>query len=130
MPSSSQPSRRVLLIGDSSLLKEGVASLLMAELNLEVSDVTYTDDTTFVQDILRVRPEVVVLKETPALDLARFFQLLRDVPFEEALRVIVVHVEDKALDVYEKKRVIPKRSQDLVRLIRGASRHANPPRPS
>jgi hypothetical protein len=110
------------------LLKEGVASLLMAELNLEVSDITYTDDTSFVQDILRVRPEVVVLKETPSLDLARFFRLLREVPFEEALRVIVVHVEDKALDVYERQRVIPAHSRDLVELIRrGATHPDNPP---
>jgi hypothetical protein len=120
----------VLLIGDSSLLKEGVASLLMAELNLEVENVTYTDDTTFVQDILRVQPEVVVLKETLSLDLTHFFKLLRDIPFEEALRVIVVHLEDKALDVYEKQRVIPKRSQDLVRLIRGAARHSDSRLPS
>lgn len=118
MLTSPQSSRRVLLIGDSSLLKEGLASLLMAELNLEVSDITYTDDTAFVEAVLRVRPEVVVLKETPSLNLARFFQLLRDVPFEQALRVIVISVEDKALDVYEKQRVIPTRSKDLVNLIR------------
>ena len=118
MPTSSQLSRRVLLIGDDSLLTEGVAGLLMAELNLNVSDLTYTDDTTFVEAIQRLKPEVVVLKETPLLDLARFFHLLRDVPFEEALRVIVIREDDRALDVYERQHVIPTRSQDLVALIR------------
>jgi len=130
MSTSSQPFRRVLLIGDASLLKEGVASLLMADLDLEVSDITYTNDTAFVEAIQRVRPEVVVLKETPSLGLARFFRLLRDVPFEPALRVIVLHVEDKRLDVYEKQRVIPTRSKDLVNLIRRGSPHSDSPRTS
>lgn len=125
MSTSSQPFRRVLLIGDSSLPKEGVARLLMTELNLEVSNITYTDDTAFVEAIQRVQPEVVVLKETPLLGLARFFQLLRDVPFEPALRVIVLHVEDKTLDVYEKQRVVPTRSKDLINLIRRGSPHSN-----
>jgi len=125
MSTSSQPFRRVLLIGDSSLPKEGVVRLLMTELNLEVSNITYTDDTAFVEAIQRVQPEVVVLKETPSLGLARFFQLLRDVPFEPALRVIVLHVEDKTLDVYEKQRVVPTRSKDLINLIRRGSPHSN-----
>ena len=127
MSTSSQPFRRVLLIGDSSLLKEGVARLLMADLNLEVSDITYTNDTAFAEAIQRVRPEVVVLKETPSLGLARFFRLLRDVPLEPALRVIVLHVEDKGLDVYEKQRVIPTRSKDLVNLIRRGPPHSGSP---
>jgi chemotaxis response regulator CheB len=127
MPTAPQPSRRVLLIGDSSLLHKGVASLLMAELNLEVSDIIFTDDVAFVEAIQRLQPEVVVLKETPSLDVARFFRLLRDVPFEQALRVIVVHVEDRALDVYEKQRVVPTQSKDLVNLIRRGSSHSNSP---
>ncbi len=127
MSTASQPFRRVLLIGDTSVLKEGVARLLMADLNLEVSDMTYTNDTAFAEAIQRVRPEVVVLKETPSLGLVRFFRLLRDVPLEPALRVIVLHVEDKGLDVYEKQRVIPTRSKDLVNLIRRGSPHSDPP---
>ncbi len=71
--------------------------------------------------ILRLQPEVVVLKETPLLDLARFFHLLRNVAFKEALRVIVIREDDTALDVYEKQHMIPTRSQDLVALIRRGS---------
>jgi chemotaxis response regulator CheB len=127
MPTVSQPSRRVLLIGDSSLLQEGVAGLLMTELNLEVSDITFTDDRAFVEAIRRLQPEVVVLKETPSLDVARFFRLLRDVPFEQALRVIVVRVEDTALDMYEKQRVCLTQSKDLVNLIRRGSSQSNLP---
>jgi DNA-binding NarL/FixJ family response regulator len=114
----------VLLIGDSTLLQEGVASLLTTELNLEVSDITYTNDTAFVQAMRNLQPEVVVLKESPALSLARFFQLLRDVPLEQTVRVIVLHVEDKVLDVYEKRRVIPRQSKDLVNLIRRGASHS------
>jgi hypothetical protein len=118
MSTSSRTPRRVLVIGDNTLLQEGIASSLMAELNLEVSDITYTSDTAFVEVIQDIRPEVVVLKESPSLNLARFFRLMRNVPFEQALRVIVPHVEDKTLDVYEKQRVIPTQSKDLVGLIR------------
>jgi DNA-binding NarL/FixJ family response regulator len=126
MSPSSQTSRRVLVIGDSTLLQEGIASLLMAELGLEVSNITYTSDTAFVQVIRDIQPEVVVLKESPSLNLARFFRLLRNVPFEQALRVIVLHVEDKTLDVYEKQRVIPTQSKDLVDLIRQGSSRSGP----
>lgn len=127
MPAAPQPSRRVLLIGDSSLLHAGVASLLMAELNLEVSDINFTDGMAFVEAIQRLQPEVVVLKETPSLDLARFFRLLRNVSFEQTLRVIVVRVEDMALDMYEKQRVVLTQSKDLVNLIRLGSSHSNSP---
>lgn len=120
MPRSSSASRRVLLIGDSSVLTEAIAMWLMSELNLEVSGLTYTDERAFVDAVRRVRPEVVVLIETPSLDPARFYQLLHSLPFEQALRAIVVHQDNQPLDVFDRQRVMPTGSQDIVRLIRGS----------
>jgi chemotaxis response regulator CheB len=110
----------VLLIGDSSVLTEAIAMWLMSELNLEVSGLTYTDERAFVDAVRRVRPEVVVLIETPSLDPARFYQLLHSLPFEQALRAIVVHQDNQPLDVFDRQRVMPTGSQDIVRLIRGS----------
>ena len=115
--------QRVLIIGDDSLLAVGLEHLLILEFNLQVSTITYSDPAQFVQDIQRLQPDVVLLVETPELNLARFFELLRDVPLHDTLRVIVIHLENSLVDVYEKQRVMQvmtTQAQDLLNLIRGA----------
>jgi DNA-binding NarL/FixJ family response regulator len=120
MPRPSEASRKVLLIEDRPVLTEAVARLLLSELDLEVSGLTGTDERAFVEAVERLQPEVVVLIETPSLGPARLFQLLQALPVEQALRAIVVHQDNQPLDVFDRQRVMPAGSRDIVRLIAGS----------
>lgn len=114
--------RRVLIVGMGSLLEEGVESLLAAEADLQVSDMTFTEEETFVQDVLRTHPDVILFHEAGPLNEKRIFELLRAIPTTETLRVITLSSSDGAIDLYEKRRVSPAQSSDLFAPVQGRSR--------
>ena len=113
--------RRVLIVGIGSLLEEGVERLLAAEADLQVSDMTFTEEATFVQDVLRKRPDVILFHEAGPLTEDRIFELLRAIPTTETLRVIILRSSDNAIDLYEKRRVSPTQNSDLLALVQGRS---------
>ena len=118
MSHNNYSSRRVLMVGIGSLLEEGVESLLAQEQDVLVWNVNYTDEGTFVQDVLRTRPDVIVFHEARALDSDRIFDLLRAIPTLETLRVIILRSSSAAIDLYEKRRVNAISSQLLLSLVR------------
>jgi hypothetical protein len=106
------------MIEGDSILDEAVATLLRRESDVQVSDVAYADDTTFLQDISRIRPDVILLNADGPLDSVRILDLLKDLPSLASLRVIVVRPEDNLIDMVEMKRVVATQSDDLLGLIR------------
>ena len=110
--------QNVLVIESASLLDQGVESLLKCEADLQVSGVAYADESTFLQDITELRPDVILLNEAGPLDSARILDLLQNLPTLAALRVIIVRPDDNRIDVYEKKQVLATHSDDLIALIR------------
>ena len=110
--------RRVLIVASGSLLEEGMGSLLKRADDLQVSDIAYTDDTTFLQDLSDIRPDVILLNETGALDSVRILELLKGLPTLATLRVIVVRSDDNMIDVYERRRVATTQSADLIATVR------------
>ncbi len=111
------PSRRVLMVGIGSLLEEGVKRLLAQEQDVQVWDVTYANEDTFVQDVLRTRPDVILFHEAGALDSGRIFDLLRAIPTLETLRVIILRSSSAAMDLYEKRTVNATDSRGLLALV-------------
>ena len=118
-----KPVQRVLLIASGSLLDEGVESLLKPEIDLQVSGITPTDETTLLEDIARVQPDVILLNEVEPSDAARIFALLQGVP---AVRMIVVRLNTNTVDVYQKQQVQGVKSNDLLALIRGGEGEVRP----
>jgi DNA-binding NarL/FixJ family response regulator len=111
--------RRVLIVGMGFVLEEGLEVLLAAHTDLQVSEMIFTAEETFVQDVLRERPDVILFHEAGALTQERIFELLRAVPTEETLRVIILRSSDSAMDIYEMRRVTATQSNDLLALVRG-----------
>ena len=119
MPPAAFASRRVLLVGASSMLTDALNILLTSEGDLEVSGLVNPDERAVVAAVQQVQPEVVVLVETRAADTARFYPWLHQAALEQPLRVIVVHLDNQPLDVFDRQRVTLTGSQDIVRLIHG-----------
>ena len=108
----------VLIVGNGSLLDEGVESILKRQGDVRVSGIAYADDTAFLQDVSNMRPDVILLNERSPLTPQRILELLADNPMLATLQVIVVRPDDNTIDVYERQRVTARRVADLVHLIR------------
>ena len=115
------PKQRVLIVGMGFLLEQGVESLLAAEPDLQVSDITFSEEETFVQDVVRTRPDVILFHAVGPLTEGRIFELLRAIPTMETLRVIILHSSESTIELYEKRRINPTQSSDLLTLVRGQS---------
>jgi DNA-binding NarL/FixJ family response regulator len=106
-----------MMVGIGSVLEEGVKSMLAQEPDVEVWDVEHTHVETFVEDVLRKRPDVIVFHEAGALDSDRIFDLLRAVPTPETLRVVILRSSSTAIDLYERRRVNATGSRHLLDLV-------------
>jgi DNA-binding NarL/FixJ family response regulator len=109
--------RRVLVMENGSLFDEAVKALLTHDTGLAVSGVTYADDATFLNDVSRMRPDVIVMHDAGPLDTARLCKLLEHFPAQEALWVIIVRSDDNMIDLYKKHSVVASQSHDLIALI-------------
>lgn len=115
------PTRRVLIVGMGALLEVGMENLLASQPDLQVSDITFTEEDKFVQDVLRIHPDVILFHETGPLNQDRIFELLRAIPTTETLRVIILRSSNSTIDLYERRSVKAARSKDLLALVRGIS---------
>jgi siroheme synthase (precorrin-2 oxidase/ferrochelatase) len=111
--------RRVLIVGTGSIFEQGVESLLAREANVQVSEITHTQEDAFIQDVLRVQPDVIVFHEIGAFNSDRIFELLKALPEMDTLRVIILRSANSAIDLYEKRTLSAAQAQDFVNLVCG-----------
>lgn len=109
----------VLIVGSRTLLDQSVASLLITEVDLQVSSVTYRTEDEFIQTIAELRPEVIVISETDGSPVAQIVDVINRHAALSSCRVIVVQSDSNTLKVCD--RVTASRSEDLLRLIRSNS---------
>jgi hypothetical protein len=110
--------QRVLIVGDGSLLDEGLRRLLAGKEFLEVANITYTDEATLRDHIFTLKPDTIVLYEGGPLSVNRVFELGADIPGLKRLRVITILVDSNAVDVVERRQVVAVGSADLLTLLR------------
>lgn len=111
--------KRVLIVTSELLLREGIASLLSREGDINVSTTNYIDEKTLIHEIDKYNPDVVILDERMEFsDLTNLFNLLIDYP---KLRVMVLSVIDNKVNVYDKAEIIVSHSYDLISAIRQGS---------
>jgi hypothetical protein len=110
--------QRVLLLGNGSMFDDSLRQLLGHETDLDVTDMAYTDDTTLQMTIAHLCPHVIIVNDNGPVDLARIFQMLANLVFHTALRIVVVRVDDNTIDIYDKKHIVARASDDLLNVIR------------
>jgi hypothetical protein len=99
---NSYPSGRIFVLGDGTLLDEGISSMLILHSQLSVTRILYTDDNTLYDRVNFEHPYAIFINEFDALDTERVVRLIFSVPLAFVRYVIVVHIENSKLDVYDR----------------------------
>ncbi|MBI5353195.1 MAG: hypothetical protein HZB50_11200 [Chloroflexi bacterium] len=97
--SHSSPAR-IFILGNGSLLDEGVTNILSLHPQLSVTNFSYTNDNTLYDLVNLERPNTIFINESNALDIGHIIGLIFSVPSASVRCVIVVHSENSMLDVY------------------------------
>ncbi len=92
--------QRVFVIGDGSLLSEGVTRILEEETSLRVSCATYSDDQSFLDIIVWDKPEVILVCESGKLDVTHIFEVVLSQQFVIGLLIIIIRLSNNMIDVY------------------------------
>lgn len=118
----------VYILGNGSMLDEGVTHVLSSKTKLRVWGREYQDDVTFLKDVELARPDVILVNEAASGDSMRILKLLSSVPSFIGVRVIFLRLCNNMMDVYDrrdeqdtvydrKNGVIATASHDLVNAI-------------
>jgi len=100
MSNSHSSPARIIILGNGSLLDEGVTNILSLHPQLSVTNFPYTDDNTLYDLVNSERPNTVFINESNAFDMGQVIGLIFSVPSASVRCVIVVHAENSRLDVY------------------------------
>jgi hypothetical protein len=93
---------KIFVLGNGSLLDEGIGNMLSLHSQLSVTRILYTDEHTLYDLVNFEHPYVVFINEFDKLDMERIIRLIFFVPSAFVRRVIVVHLDDSKLDVYNR----------------------------
>ena len=109
--------RWVLLVASQSVMDESVLALLERDHALRVAIVTFMDDTKFLEDVAALRPVVILLNEVGPLHLPDLLSLIKQSPALARTRIITYGIDDKAVEVYDHRRVVIEESEDFLKLL-------------
>ena len=110
----------VLVIGNGTLLDQGMTHLLSAEPDMQVSSVSYHTEDELNQIILEVQPEVIVISETAGFPTATIVDALNRLAPVAKRMIIVVRPDSNIMEVSE--HITALHSEDLLRRIRSNHR--------
>jgi len=93
---------KIFVLGDGSLLDEGICNLLILHAQLSVTRIFYTDDHTLLGLVNSEHPYAIFINEFDGLDIGRVIRMIFSAPAAFVRCVIVAHVEKSKLDVYDR----------------------------
>ena len=99
--SSSIP-QRIFIVGHGSLFDEGVTNLLTQDTSLKVSHIVYSDAVSFSNMIQRDRPDVLLVCKSDLLDKDQVLDSVITDSLTVGLCIFVLHLDDSAIDIYER----------------------------
>jgi hypothetical protein len=114
---SSPPTRNILVAGFDALMDEILQRLFQVETNWQVKSVSFEDEKTFVEDVSRLSPDVIVFNRESRINFADFFVVLSTVLDTRSLQMVVVGGDSNMIDIYEKQQFFKLNSRGLVDLI-------------
>jgi hypothetical protein len=121
--------QRVFIIGDGSLLSEGVKKILKEEPDLIVSSATYLDHPPFLDIVEWTLPDTILVCDSGLVELTHIFNFLSSQKLVMSLLIIVVQLSNNMIDVYadasfvegkifgKPKQIIPMTRRDLINLL-------------
>lgn len=108
--------KTVLIWGKEDLLSSSIEHFLAAHKNWNVISVLNTGDLeALIQAVASKHPDIVIIHQGDRYDPASLpLKILQDHP---ALKVITVSLEDNAMEVYNKKKILIRAPSDLTTAI-------------
>jgi hypothetical protein len=91
---------KIFVLGNGSLLDDGISSMLILDSQLSVTRILYTGDNTLYDLVDFEHPYAIFINEFDALDIQHVIRLVFSVPFAFVRCIIVAHVENSKLDIY------------------------------
>lgn len=91
---------RVFILGDGSLLSEGVKEILKNEPDLIVSSATYLDHPPFLDIAGWTLPDAILVCDSGLVELAQIFNVLSSQQLVMSLFIIVVRLSTNKIDFY------------------------------
>jgi hypothetical protein len=116
---------RVLQVHTNAGWEEGLAGSLRQEPDLEVHRVTFTSESTFLGDVTRIQPDVILLTKDGPLHPYQLREWLISKPALPPARIIVLNTRNNVIDIYdslETQQAVVTDRADLSHWIRGAPR--------
>ncbi len=110
----------ILVAGTGSLLHQAITNLILREPGFQVATITGNDPAALLLEMETVRPDVILLCEADPFDQTQLFEIFKQVPIHEPLRVIIVYHETNAVEVYDKQSIQLNHNAnaDLITLIK------------
>jgi len=91
---------KIFVLGNGSLLDEGICSMLTLHSQLNITRIAYTDDDTLSGLKNLEYPCTVFINEFDLLNVTRAIKVAFSAPPTFFRRVIVAHIENSMVDVY------------------------------
>jgi DNA-binding NarL/FixJ family response regulator len=112
---------RLLLVDGGSLFDEALKSLLKQESDLHLACVAGADQAALLEAITQAQPDTILMNETDPQHTWRFLHFLQTVPALAGWQAIIVRLDDNAIDIYERRRIMATQGDDLLTLVRGGT---------
>lgn len=90
----------VLRLGTTSLLYEGITSLLINGSDFQVTTMNYSETEIMLRAIDQINPDVFLICEADQSDRARTTELLHKLLARDTLRAIVIRQDNNMIEVY------------------------------
>ena len=109
--------KRVLIVGTASLIGAGMESLLSQENSLDVTGISPADEQELIDQIWRLRPQVVVMNSS--LLFTNPASLLNRLDMYPHLKIIVINETNNLVQTYEKQSFLAEEHIGLAAIVRG-----------
>ena len=111
--------RNVYILGDGKLFDDIIANMLTSVPNLRVIKRVYASDAVFLIEVNRYRPDVILLTETNQFSIEQMLILLSRMPLATDLRIIVISVEHKNIQILDRPAGRKNRWNGVPRTLQG-----------
>lgn len=98
MPKSNLAQKSVFIVGDGSLLNDGVMELLAHRTDLLISRAIYSDESAIKSN----QSNVILVCESGSVDTDRMLNLISSHLMVTVLLILVIRLRNNAIDIYEK----------------------------
>ncbi|MFN8456772.1 MAG: hypothetical protein U0401_19250 [Anaerolineae bacterium] len=106
---------QVLIVENKLLLGGGIERLLAGESHLNIVGITPSDETSLIDMINHLQPDVIILDQaTPLTNSVRLLTCLKDYP---RVRLVGVSADDNLVQVHDKQQIQVSEATDLAAII-------------